>query len=104
MNCAARPRPIQVRFSTSFVEQLRNLALRLSSLYKHSIHPTDRVHFLGWPRYQYDPIRLNALLFSARKFGLGKLGLIDQLPAQSVSSRTTLPKPVFDKSALAGEH
>src|SRR5262245_43307501 len=104
MDRPARPRPTQVSLDTTFVQLCRDLALGFPSLYKHSVYPTDRLHFLFGPWRQYDPICLNGLLFSARKFGFGKLGLIDQLPAQSVSGRATLPKPVFDKTALAREN
>src|SRR5271166_2067896 len=104
MDCAACPRATQIGFDTTFVQQRRNLAFRFPCLYKLSIHPTDRVHLLGGSRHQYDPICLNTLLFPTRKLHLGKLGLIDQPPAQSVSGWATLPKPVFDKPALACEH
>ena len=48
--------------------------------------------------------RLEALVFSAPQFALGRTALIDELATQPVAGRAALAEAVFDQPALAPEH
>ena len=92
MDCAARPRTLEIGENATGVEIRGDFPLGIPILQEGLVHPTNSCNLFIWTWHQNDPICLNAFVLPHPEQALLLSGVIDQHPAQSKAGSTTLLK------------